>query len=79
MKATPVAQGNLKSNSLPGSSLGISFCFIVRISKCLLMLLPQVPPKVTGYAKIGLDIFTGIVLPATDEVTDIISGIRYIL
>ena len=51
----------------------ISFCFIVRIS------LPEVPPKVTGYGKIAIDIVTGIILPTTDELTDIISGVRYIM
>ena len=78
MKATLVAQGNLKSNSLnPDHFFGISFCFIVRISRCPSMSLPTVPPKVICFAKIGLDIFTSIVLPLTDELTDITSGVRY--
>ena len=42
------------------------------------MSLPEVPPKLQGYAKIALDAVTGIILPTVDEGTDIISGVRYL-
>ena len=39
---------------------------------------PKVPPKAKGHSKIGLTIFTNLVLPAIDEVTDFISGFRFL-
>ena len=41
--------------------------------------MPEVSPKVTGYGKIWLDIVTNIMLPLTDEVTDLASGVRYFM
>ena len=40
---------------------------------------PNVPPKVTAYVKIGVDVVTNIVLALIDEFTDIISGVRYLM
>ena len=42
------------------------------------MSLPEVPPKWQGYAMIALTFVTWIILPTADEVTDIISGVRYL-
>ena len=41
--------------------------------------MPEVSPKLTGYGKIWLDIVTNIMLPLTDEVTDLASGVRYFM
>ena len=53
------------------------FYRIFKCPKCPTVSLPEVPPKWTCYAKITLDIVTGIVLPLTDEVTDLISGVHW--
>ena len=69
---------NLKINALQPLHFQAYF-LSYRIFQCPSISLPEVPPKLTCCGKIALDIVTGIVLPVTDEVTDLVSGIRYFL
>ena len=39
----------------------------------------NIPPWVVAQGKIGLDWFLNFVLPGTDEVTDLISGVRFFM
>ena len=60
---------------------GIFFLFSYRQPEWKLpsVSMPEVPPKVTGYGKIWLDIVTNIMLPLIDEGTDLVSGVRYFM
>ena len=39
----------------------------------------NIPPWVVAQGKIGLDWFLNFVLPGIDEVTDLISGVRFFM
>ena len=39
----------------------------------------NIPPWVVAQGKIGLDWFLNFILPGTDEVTDLINGIRFFM
>ena len=41
--------------------------------------IPPIPPSVVAQGKIGLDWFLNFILPGTDEVTDLINGIRFFM
>ena len=39
----------------------------------------NIPPWVVAQGKIGVDWFLNFILPGTDEVTDLISGVRFFM
>ena len=39
----------------------------------------NIPPRVVAQGKIGLDWFLNFILPGTDEVTDLINGVRFFM
>ena len=61
--------------------LGLVFFFFFQIlfRKCFQGLKINIPPDVAAKGKIGVDWFLNFILPGTDEVTDLISGVRFFM